>query len=255
MRMRGDRFPSGGGCRALAALAVLVLSGALALAKADQPPHYGRREFWSGTDAGAHVWLLYSGATVAPFGHIFADGLRLRAAGGYGRYTYSGARYGTLQSFGATTGYAEALVGYLKRFGPVTAKAFAGVAVIEHDVTPFDRENPMQGQKVGPKLAAELWINVGTAGWSSVDLSWTSAHGTAAARIRGGYRVYGDVPLGLEGGINANDLGEDGRAGLFARYAWDGGEVSLSSGFSGRFLDDARAFRDPYATFNWLTQF
>ncbi len=70
-----------------------------------------------------------------------------------------------------------------------------------------------------------------------------------------GYRVFGDVSLGLEGGVNANDLGEDARVGLFARYAWNGGEFSLSGGFSGRFLEEAQSLEDPYATANLLTQF
>ena len=62
-------------------------------------------------------------------------------------------------------------------------------------------------------------------------------------------------PLGSKRASTPTDLGEDARAGLFARYAWDGGEVSLASGFSGRFLDDAQSLQDPYATVNWLTQF
>ena len=128
-------------------------------------------------------------------------------------------------SFTAETAFAEALVGYLKRLGPLTAKAFVGVAAIEHDIEPVDPENPVQGQELGPKLVAELWLNMGTSAWSSLDLSWTSAHQTSAARLRTGYRVFGDVSLGLEGGLNANDLGEDARAGLFGRYAWNGGEV------------------------------
>ena len=146
-------------------------------------------------------------------------------------------------SFTAETAFAEALVGYLKRFGPLTAKAFVGVAAIEHDITPLDPENPVQGQEFGPKLAAEFWLNMGTSAWSSLDLSWTSAHQTSAARMRTGYRVFGDVSLGLEGGLNANDLGEDARAGLFARYAWNGGEFSLAGGFSGRFLEEAQSLR------------
>jgi hypothetical protein len=236
------------------------VSAALALfaqapAVADPGPTYGSTEVWLGADASSHVWLLYSGATVAPYGHLFEDGLRLRVSGGYGRYTYIGQRRGELQSFSAETGYAEAFVGYQKRFGPVTAKAFVGIAAVEHDVSPFDPDNPVQGQEVGPKLATELWINMGSSAWSSVDLSWTSAHGTSAARVRTGYRIYDDVSLGLEGAINANDQGEDARAGLFTRYAWDGGELSLAGGFAGRFLDDAQSLRDPYATVNWLTQF
>lgn len=253
--MRGAFFRASKGCRAIAAGAVLVAMAAPAPANADPEGQYGWREVWSGADVSSHVWLLYSGATIAPYSHIFADGLRLRVAAGYGRYSYVGERIGGVQSFKAETGYAEALVGYLKRLGPVTAKAFVGVSAIEHNIAPFDIDNPVQGQEIGPKVAAEIWINLGSKGWSSADAWWTSAHSTAAARVRGGYRIYDDISLGLEGGINANDLGEDTRAGLFARYAWEGGEVSLSGGYSGRFLDDAQALRDPYATVNWLTQF
>jgi hypothetical protein len=251
--MRGTYFRLSSYAPALVA-AVLALS-LVAPANADPEPQYGWREVWTGADASSHVWLLYSGATVAPYGHIYSEGLRLRAAGGYGRYSYIGDRRGVPQAFNAETNYGEALVGYLKTFGPLTAKAFVGIAVIEHDVTPFDPANPVQGQEVGPKVATELWLNVGSSGWSSLDASWTTAHGTAAARMRTGYRIYGDASIGLEGGINANDLGEDARGGLFARYAWQGGEISMSGGYSGRFLDEADALRDPYATVNWLTQF
>ncbi len=210
---------------------------------------------WAGADVSGHVWLLYSGATVAPYSNIFDDGLRLRIAGGYGGYTYVGERRSQLVSFTAETAFAEALVGYLKRLGPLTAKAFVGIAAIEHDIAPFDPDNPVQGQEFGPKVAAEFWLNMGPSAWSSMDLSWTSAHQTSAARMRTGYRVYGDISLGLEGGLNANDLGEDVRAGLFGRYAWNGGEFSLAAGFAGRFLEEAQSLQDPYATVNMLTQF
>lgn len=212
------------------ALAVVATIALIVPARAD-PTAYGWREVWGGADASAHVWLIYTGTTVAPRGDIFSDGLRLRIAGGYGGYSYVGERRGELVAFTAETAFGEALVGYLKRLGPLTAKAFAGVAAIEHDVRPFDPENPVQGQEVGPKLVAEFWLNIGNAGWSSLDLSWTSAHQTSAARLRTGYRLFGDVSLGLEGGINANDLGEDARAGLFARYAWHGGEFSRPAAF------------------------
>lgn len=256
--MRGAYFTSDGWAPAFFAVAIAMASmvaSPVAPAWADPEHDYGWREVWTGADVSSHVWLLYSGATVAPYAHIFADGLRLRAAGGYGRYSYTGTRRGELQTFNAETAYGEALVGYLKRFGPLTAKAFVGIAAIEHDVAPFDPENEVQGQKLGAKLAAEFWLNIGSSGWSSLDMSWTSAYNTAAARVRAGYRVYDDVSLGLEGGINANDLGEDARVGLFTRYAWEGGEISVSGGFAGRFLDDAQSLRDPYATANWLTQF
>jgi hypothetical protein len=219
------------------------------------PATPGWREIWSGVDASSHVWLLYGGATVAPTGHIFSDGLRLRVGGGYGEYTYEGERRGQLQTFNAQTAYAEALVGYYQQFGPLFAKGFVGVAAIEHDVAPLDPENPVQGQAVGPKLVTEFWLNMGSSAWSQLDLAWTSAHQTAAGRVRAGYRIWRDLSIGPEGGINSNDLGKDARGGLFARYAWPGGEISLAGGFAGRFIEDAESLRDPYVNANWLTQF
>jgi hypothetical protein len=234
------------------AVGMQLLTPLVAQAEPDAP---GWREVWTGVDASRHVWLTYGGVTVAPHSDIFSEGLRLRVAGGYGGYTYEGERRGQLQAFNARTAYAEALVGYYKQFGPLFAKGFVGVAAVEHDVDPIDPENPVQGQEVGPKLVAEFWLNMGGSAWSQVDLSWTSAHQTAAARLRAGYRIWGDLSIGPEGGINSNDLGEDARAGLFARYAWAGGEFSLAGGFAGRFLEDAQSLQDPYANANWLTQF
>jgi len=210
---------------------------------------------WAGADASAHVWLLYSGVTVSPNGGLFEDGLRLRVATGYGGYVYTGERRGEGVQFNATTAYADALVGYLKRYGPLTAKGFIGVSLIKHTVEPLDPENPVQGEELGPKVATEFWLDMGPSAWGQLDASWTSAHHTTAARSRIGYRVYGDVSLGLEGAFNSNDMGEDVRGGAFARWAWSGGELSIASGFSGRFIDASTSLKDPYATINWLTQF
>ncbi len=111
----------------------------------------------------------------------------------------------------------------------------------------------MQSQELGPKLVAALWLNMGASAWSSADLSWTSAHQTSAARLRTAYRVYGDVSLGLEAGLNANR-----KARMPAPVCSDamrGTAASLSLADSGRFLEDAQSLQDPYATVNWLTQF
>lgn len=47
---------------------------------------------WAGADASNHVWLAYSGATIAPYSDMFSDGLRLRIATGFGEYSYTGER-------------------------------------------------------------------------------------------------------------------------------------------------------------------
>jgi hypothetical protein len=222
---------------------------------ASADPQPGWREFWTGADASSHVWLLYGGVTIAPYSDMFSDGVRLRIGTGVGAYRYTGDRGGATTSFRADTAFADVLVGYLKRLGPLTAKAFIGASAIEHDVRPLDPENPVQGLAYGPKAVAELWLNMGSAAWSSLDVNWTSAHQTYAGRVRAGYRLFDDVSLGAEARVNGNELDKDARGGLFLRHAWTGGEISLAGGVSGRFFEDAHDMTDPYATLTWLTQY
>ena len=82
------------------------------------------------------------------------EGLKLRASGGYGEYTYSD-RVPSADpamdprdretTFHAKTHYAEILVGYLMRFGELTAKAFVGPSIIGHDISPNDTETVVIG--------------------------------------------------------------------------------------------------------------
>ncbi len=241
-------------CRGAGA-AVAVLLSVFSPAHAD-PDDAPWRELWVGADASSHVWLIYGGMTVAPLSEtMFSDGIRLRMSSGYGGYSYTGSRGGREVTFHADTAFADALIGYLKRFGPLTAKAFAGAAAIEHRIDPFDPENPVQGMAYGPKAVVELWLNMGEKAWTSLDANWTSAHQTYAGRMRAGYRVFADVSLGAEGLVNGNAQDKDARGGLFVRYAWEGGELSLAGGVSGRFFEDAKDMTDPYATVTWLVQY
>jgi hypothetical protein len=261
-------------------------------AAADEFPVHRWREVWAGADVSSDVWLLYSGVTIAPFSHIHGDGLRFRAVGGYGRYNYAGERTAIggqparRIEYHAETGFADLLVGYLMRFGPLTAKSFVGASVIGHQIDPFDEDNLVSGDDFGVKGVLELWLNIGTDAWGSLDLSWSSAHDTRAARTRLGYRVLPTLSFGLEGGLNIDaqgdcDLGvketsacklqmskldasdSDGvsyfdyaRVGTFVRYEWAGGEVSLSGGaLGGSFKHDVSSEVSPYVTVNVLTQF
>jgi len=244
------------------------------------------RETWTGVDASRDNALLYAGITVSPFSHIHEPGLRLKLAGGYGQYRYSGDRSTTpipdIQSFAAHTYYGEALVGYLERFGPLTAKAFAGVSMIGHDIAPFDPENVVFGDEFGLKGVLELWLDLSDKGYASLDLSWNTAHNTRSARTRLGARLTPSLSGGLEAWLDLNaqsdcdlgwtsssdcrgqasfqdqrtDLIDYTRGGVFVRYEWDGGEISLSGGVSGgSFMSGGEGDPEPYATVNWITQF
>lgn len=272
-----DQRPQG---RALPfAICALIASALPQPAQAD-PGSTFSREAYAGADVTSDVWLLYSGITLAPTSDIYGDGIRLRASGGYGQYRYDGHRSydppKTRRKFNGTITYVEGLIGYQKRFGELTAKAFVGIAAIDHQVSPND---PIaagglltQGLEYGAKGAVEMWLNLGSNAWTSLDASFTSAHNTYAGRWRLGYRVLPTVSLGLEAGMNGNavsgekvlddgslrdPLRPQGRVGLFARYEWNGGEISVSGGLSNSEYDFAGAdgFKQAYGTVSWLMRF
>ncbi len=231
------------------------------------PRHY---EVWAGTDISQHVWLVYSGTTLAPFSDIHEDGLRLRFVGGYGQYKYvshSIAHNFRSITFNADTNSADALIGYLKRMGPLTAKAFVGASAINHIIHPVDLQNRAQGLDIGVKGVLEFWLNIGDNAYASLDLAWSQAHNTRSARTRIGYRLMPKLSVGVEAGVNIDRQGEYkiveevlshrntpldyARGGAFARFEWFGGEIAVSGGLLGDFTQH----KSPYGTVNWITQF
>jgi hypothetical protein len=230
----------------------------------EQPAGPARFEVWSGAQAVAHAWSLYGGATVA-LGGLQNDGLRLRAASGYGVYSYTTTRAVGLTSeavrvHGMAT-FTDLLVGYHKQLGPVTVKAFAGLMQADHRLNPDDPETSIRGAGFGGKVALETWWTIGDRAWSSLDLAWGSLHDTYNARARLGWRLLPALSVGLEAGAAGNVEGDSGRVGGFLRYEWAGGEVSLSGGASSdKLLDDFGGMATgkssvPFATFSWLTRF
>jgi hypothetical protein len=230
-----------------------------------------------------HVWLVYSGATVAlGSADVWSDGWRLRAGGGYGGYSLSEAVSGPhglpyLVHYSVQTAYADGLIGYLKRLGPLTAKAFVGAAMISHSFAAEDIGSTST-LAWGPKAALELWLNIGESAWASLDLNGTTACSTYAGRLRLGYRVLPTLSVGPEAAINHDEISSkrcggipeanaplfEGRAGLFVRYEWFGGEASVAGGFASNFdrnLGSAAALTDTidarayYGNVNWVTQF
>lgn len=255
-------------------VALLSWLGTLFLASAataDEPaqPQYGWREMWAGADATKDVWLLYTGVTIAPFSDdIYSDGWRFRMAAGYGQYRYDAAmpvstpcgpplysRCAYQHRTGrGTYAYTEALVGYHMRLGELTAKAFGGAIFASHGHDLIPRDDDLAGTEIGAKGVIELWLNLGTTAWTSLDASFTTAHDTLAARWRLGWRALPTLSIGPELRFDENAGGSASRAGAFIRYEWLGGELSLAGGVAGGMFDDADDM-SPYGTLNVLFQY
>lgn len=232
-------------------------------------PQYGWREVWGGADASKDVWLLYSGITIAPFSKdIYSDGLRFRLSGGYGQYHYGQTGYDCSGAAGAGNScqafarrvdvnhsYVEALAGFHLRLGDLTAKAFGGVSMVDHKLSRGSRDGRIRGFEAGATGALEFWLNVGDRGWTSLDLKYTTAHETGAARWRGGWRMLPSLSIGPEARFDSNVYDDAGRLGVFTRYEWAGGEVSVSAGYASSLDGGLSLDPSPYATLNLLSQF
>lgn len=250
------------------ALATSLMTAAPAARANDLPSPFlsGTFEMWTGGEGVRRAWSAYSGFTWAPFGTLAETGLRIRATGGYGAYSYDGVVERTRVSIYGTSVFADLLVGYQLRLGRLTLKGFAGASYDAHDLEPFDPANRLAEPATGVKVALEVWYNLTDRAWAQADLSWSSAHGTYGGRARLGFRLHQgfmeDVSVGLEAGAFGNTAGDDGRAGVFVRYAWYGGELSASAGVSSDIPEQRQGrgmslsqWSHPYGTLVYLKRY
>jgi hypothetical protein len=257
LRGNGERLLG----RAFAALLVAIaqFTGVRAdgTGQADVAPGATRFEVWTGAQAYRHVWSLYSGTSVAPFGSIQDDGFRLRLVGGYGSDTYSG---GAGVKFTGATSFVDALAGYQRQLGPLTLKVFAGLMATDRQVSPYDPA-AVQGLGVGGKVVAEGWLNLGDRAWTAVDASWGSLHQSYDGRARLGWRLVPALSTGLEAGVHKDVDSGIVRAAMFLRYELPSGEISISGGLANdRLLEERKTFSaahagHPFAMVNLLTRF
>ena len=198
---------------------------------------YDRYEVSAGADATRQSATVYTATTAALFGVLREDGLRLRAGAGYGTYSYSSPRWNGLTrvpvSFEGEQSFADLLVGYQASVGPMIVKLFVGGAMERHVITPFDSENGVQGDRVGLKGALETWLRFGDRAFLQTDASWSSMFEAYSARARLGTALFGQLSAGIEAAAMGNRTYDAGRAGLFTRYEWTGGEISVSGGTAG----------------------
>lgn len=211
----------------------------------------GAAEAWTGVNATRHAWSSYAGVNWAPLGKLAQEGFRLRVAGGYGEYRYTGTVAGLTQTIYGSAGFADLLAGYQMGWGALTLKAFAGATFDGHLLTPFDEGNAVSGSARGAKATIEGWLNITPLLWAQLDASYATAHRSYNTRLRLGYRLTPAISVGAEGGGLGNAASDNGRGGGFVRYEWRGGEISASGGVSG----DIAAPRNAYGTLVYLTRF
>ena len=154
-----------------------------------------------------------------------------------------------MQHFEVEHSYAEALLGYYLQLGRLTAKAFAGASMSSEHHLKSDSSSTDDGTEFGVKGALELWLTLSDDTWTSVDVSYSTARNESASRWRTGWRMAPKLSIGPElrydKNIETGDNAWNGRTGLFARYEWAGGEVSLAGGGLGGSTTGSSKIRPP----------
>jgi Cellulose biosynthesis protein BcsS len=243
---------------AAGALGVLLTAGTGQPVLADEPISQ-QYEFSAGAQVATHAWSTYSGLTVAPFGSMLEDGLRLRVVGGYGAYSYSGLRPvgggSQLFKFNGTSSFGDLLIGYHQQLGPLTLKVYAGGMATNHVLSPVDPDAEVIGPGFGAKVAIETWWTISELAWSSLDLSYGTVHESYASRLRVGWRLTPPVSVGLEAAAVGDTDGDSGRLGSFVRYEWDGGELSASAGLMTDWASIQKETHGGFATISWMNRF
>jgi hypothetical protein len=221
------------------------VAGAVAGSEVVEAPRFlPSTETWVGGDVSSHVWLAYSGVTVAPFGNLWSDGWRLRMSGSHSRYVQSDKRTDyAVQSTGA-----QLMAGYQVKIGDLTSKVLAGASFDQFSAVANDGTSVLARWNVGAAVAIEEWLDIGDSAWASLDLSAATNQQRFSVRGRLGLRIdpaYSVGPeLRLDGSRDAvkQALASEGgwlvekrqyllsRAGLFGRFQWSRGEVSVSGG-------------------------
>jgi hypothetical protein len=174
------------------------------------------------------------------------QGFRLRAVGAFGRYHYQGSLpldgSDVPTTFDGQDAFAAALIGYEYRPGRLILKLFAGIEAEDQHIVPHDPNNSVQGSELGLRLQAESWLDLSTRTFLSADAAYGTAFQEYWSLVRLGYRLGPRFSLGLEGGALGNEEYDAGRGGGFARVNFRDMEVTLSSGYTGNYLEDDPSF-------------
>lgn len=210
------------------------------------PIDYGNLYF--GTDVNTNHGLVgYGGLLYAP-GGMDNSGLRVSLFGLYGKYQYTDDDTNG-NTFKGRFASVDALVGYSRTFENAAATLAVGANYQDQRVTPFDPNNPVQGEKLGFKVQGDFWVNPTERTLVVGIASYSSAFNTYYAIFRTGYDFFGqDFFIGPEVGALGNSRTDQQRVGLAITGIPVAKRVRLT--LSGGWLHERNEKDAAYATAN-----
>ena len=205
-----------------------VLAASTAAIAADQ------HKVWLGASVTQDSYYSYIGAVTAVDSDLESDAFLARIALGYGEYDYDTVAVAGGEVEGDSTA-GEVMVGfqkYLDETKDIRFTWYFGVNWEEHDISPVDANNTVQGSEEGFKTILELQSQITDEIRFNGDLNWSTAFDTHYASARVGYN-FGDFTVGPEVVSLGNDEFNQTRLGLFVGdIAVGDATIGLNTGYA-----------------------
>ena len=192
---------------------------------------------YSGADFAKDSFYSYSGAVISLQRDLSQSGFVLQGFAGYGSYEY-GNGVGTVDG---DVSQLAAMIGYLWVRPGAAIGLYVGADYHNHDLTPPDAVNPVQGDEVGLRVAGDIRL-VGPSHYFSLEGYYSTAFNTYWSRARAGANL-GRFVIGPEAGAHGNDGYDAQRLGAFAMIKLDmfgtrnPAELTINGGY--QFLNDS----------------
>jgi len=173
------------------------------------------RMTYSGLDVSKNSWESYSGIIFALNRDLSRDGFMLRLQGSYGQYDYEN---GTHHDVDLWQG--DVMIGYQKVRDRVEVALYAGVDVLDHDVSPVDPSNSVSGSETGFKVAGYVesrTTDVNLPYYFLLDGAYSTAFDTYYALGRLGLNRSGTI-FGVEGWLLGDEDWDAQRLGGFVQW-------------------------------------
>ncbi len=183
-----------------------------------------------GADGKDNSGSLFIGGVTALNGNLGKNGLLLRGVALGGSYDYDTTAVAG-SDVDADLVRAELSLGYQWFLDSVRLSLYVGIDHQDHDLSPSDPTNSVEGSETGVIGQAEL-ETLGKGWYLSLMGNGSSANDTYWAKGRVGY-AFDKVNIGPEIGVSGNDEYEEERYGVYVTFnATDSVKVSISGGHS-----------------------
>ncbi|MBX9761120.1 MAG: cellulose biosynthesis protein BcsS [Beijerinckiaceae bacterium] len=173
--------------------------------------------------------------TVAPFGGLEQNGLRIRLMGLLGGYSYDATALGVGKVSGNQVG-GSLMLGHDWIVEKTKFGVFGGLDVINNQLDKFDPDNKTEGTTIGFKAGFDFYTTPTKSTMATGTFAFSTANSAYYMRLKGGIAVYEQVYIGPETLVMGDSFYSQWRLGLHLSGVKLG---PLQFGVSGGYVNDA----------------